>query len=75
MIIGSQIAGTDHAGNVCSGIVLDKVLIVQTIQIPVPGSLVKQNMPIALDAYVVLDIIHKTLHFVNPMMISAVDLS
>lgn len=52
-MIGKFIKGKSLQGATCSGIVLDKVLTLQTIE--VRQGLEKQAVPIALDAYLVRD--------------------
>lgn len=81
-MIGNYIKGTDIAGAACEGVILDKVLCLQTISIPPPPGQLggrAQVMPIPLDAYLVrcigdgsLDDVK--LHLVNPGYISEITL-
>lgn len=69
-MIGYFIKATDQQGRPCEGIVLDKVLTMQTMQMKQPGELVPRSMPIALDAYVVVNQEAQTIHLVNPLHIT-----
>lgn len=74
-MIGSFISGNDIKGSECEGIILDKVLCLQTISIVQPGAAIgtrPQSVPIPLEAYLVHNKLQNTFHLVNPIFIKDV---
>lgn len=71
-MIGNYIKGTDIHGTTCEGVILDKILCMQTIIMPpAHGQLGKgQVMPIPLEAYLIIGNGDSEVHLVNPEYIS-----
>lgn len=70
-MIGKTIKGVDMSGKEVQGVILDKVLTLQTISMKAPGSLGPgQTIPFALDAYLVQS--DTALHIVQPQFISEI---
>lgn len=72
-MIGYTLKGTDVTGNSCEGVILDKVLIIQGVPVGDPKSIGRgQVMPIAADAYMIINYSTGTIHLIPPVNITSI---
>lgn len=71
-MIGNFIKGTDQTGKPCQGMVMDKVRVLQAVEMKGGGIGQYQQIPFALDAYLVINEDAGSIHLVQPVTINSI---